>query len=64
MNKYALTLPLAMLSVVLGYFCPSLQIQHICMIASASTIFVAISVYMLFLKPQKAVEEKLKREQF
>ncbi|PVX25277.1 MAG: hypothetical protein CW691_05120 [Candidatus Bathyarchaeum sp.] len=60
MNKYALTVPLTILSVLLGYFASSLQIEHIIGIATISTVLVAAYGYFLFLQHQKG-EEKLKR---
>jgi len=62
MNKYALILPLVILSVFLGYLGSSLQMEHIYAIATASTVFAAIPGYVLFLKHQKVGEEKLKRK--
>jgi len=55
MNKYVLILPLVILSVFLGYFGSSLQIEHVYTIAAVTTVLVATSGYLLFLKHQKVV---------
>ena len=61
MNKYALTLPLTVLSVFLGYFSSCLKLEHIFWIATTSALFVAAYGYLLFDKQQKGGEQKLKR---
>ena len=64
MNKYALTLPLVIFSALLGYFGSSLKMIHVYAITTATTVFVATSGYLLFLKHQKAGEDRLKRKRF
>jgi len=64
MNKYALTLPLVISSVFLGYFGSSLKMEHVYAIAAVTTVFVATSGYLLFLKHQRVGEDKLKRKRF
>jgi len=64
MNKYVLILPLVTLSVFLGYFASSSKMEHVYAIAAVTTILVAMSGYLLFLKHQKVGEDKLKRKQF
>ena len=64
MNKYVLILPLVILSVFLGYFGSSLQMEHVYAIAAVTTVLVAIAGCLLFLKHQKVGEDKLKRKQF
>jgi membrane associated rhomboid family serine protease len=63
MNKYVLILPLAALSVFLGYFASSLQREHIYAIAAVTTVFAATSGLLLFLKHQKASDKKRTRKQ-
>jgi parallel beta-helix repeat protein len=62
MNKYALILPLVALSFFLGYFASSSQMEHICIIATVSTVFVAIAGFLLFLKHQRVGDNKRKRK--
>lgn len=62
MNKYVLILPLVILSVFLGYFCSSLQIKHVYAIAAVTTVLVATSGYLLFLKHQKVGDSKRTRK--
>jgi len=50
MNKYALMLPLGILSVFLGYFGSSLKMEHLYAIATVTAVFVAITGYSLFFK--------------
>ncbi len=50
MNKYALRLPLVILSVFLGYFGSSLKMEHIYVTAIVTAVFVAIAGYSLFVK--------------
>ena len=64
MNKYALILPLVILSFFLGYFGSSLQIKHVYAIAAVTTVLVATSGYSLFLKHQKVSDSKRTRKKF
>ncbi len=50
MNKYALALPLVILSVFWGYFDSSPKMEHIYVIAIVTAVFVAIAGYSLFVK--------------
>jgi len=62
MNKYALMLPLVMLSFFLGYFASNLQMEHVFVIATVTTVIVAIAGYLLFLKHQKGGDSKRTRK--
>ena len=62
MNRYALVLPLLMLSVFFGYFGSSLQMEHVYVIATVTTVLAATSGYLLFLKQQKAGDSKRTRK--
>lgn len=64
MNKYALMLPLVILSVFLGYFGSSLKMEHLYAIATVTTVFVAASGLLLFLKHQKVGNSKRTRKRF
>ncbi len=64
MNKYVLILPLVVLSVFLGYFGSTLQMEHVYAIATVTTVFVATYGLLLFFKHQKRGEDKLKRKRF
>ena len=58
MNKYALILPLVILSFFLGYFASSSKMEHFYTIATVTTVIVAIAGYLLFLKHQKVSDSK------
>jgi len=58
MNKYALILPLVILSFFLGYFASSSKMEHFYTIATVTTVIVAIAGYLLFLKHQKVGDSK------
>lgn len=62
MNKYALILPLVVLSFFLGYFASSSKMEHVYTVATVTTVFVAITGYLLFLKHQKVGDSKQKRK--
>ncbi|MFA5364175.1 MAG: hypothetical protein WC325_03225 [Candidatus Bathyarchaeia archaeon] len=53
MNKFALILPLVMLSFLLGYFMSSSQTEEVYAILAAATIFVAIMGFLFLVKPQQ-----------
>jgi high-affinity Fe2+/Pb2+ permease len=53
MNKYALTLPLVILSVLLGYFGSSLQMEYAYAIVAATVILAAIVGYLFLKIPQR-----------
>ena len=61
MKKYVLILPLVILSVFLGYFGSSLKMEHVYAISTVTTVIVAMSGYLLFLKQQKAGDSKRTR---
>jgi NADH:ubiquinone oxidoreductase subunit 6 (subunit J) len=63
MNKYALILPLVVLSFFVGYFASSSKMEHVYLIATVSTVFVAIAGFLLFLKHQKVGDSKRKRKE-
>lgn len=54
MNKYALILPLAVLSFLLGYFTSCFQIGQAYFVVILMIVLVAVIVYMLFLQPKKS----------
>jgi len=58
MNKYVLILPLVILSVFLGYFASSSKMEQVYAIAAVTTVLVATSGYLLFLKHQKVGDSK------
>jgi len=58
MNKYALILPLVILSFFLGYFASSSKMEHFYTIAAVTTVIVAIAGCLLFLKHQKVGDSK------
>jgi len=58
MNKYALILPLVILSFFLGYFASISKMEHVYTIATVTTVLVAIAGYLLFLKRQKVGDSK------
>jgi parallel beta-helix repeat protein len=62
MNKYALILPLVILSFFLGYFASSSKMEHFYTIATVTTVLVAIAGYLLFLKHQKVGDSKRTRK--
>jgi len=64
MNKYVLILPLVVLSVFLGYYGSTLQMEHVYAMATATTVFVATSGLLLFLKHQKVGDSKRARKRF
>ena len=49
MNKYALTLPLMIISFVLGYYGSSSQMDNVIIIAISSTIFVVVIFLAIYL---------------
>jgi len=64
MNKYALILPLVILSFFFGYFASSSKMEHFYTIATVTAVLVAIAGCLLFLKRQKVGEDKSKRKRF
>ncbi len=64
MNKYALILPLVILSFFLGYFASSSKMEHFYTIATVTTVLVAIAGCLLFLKHQKVGDSKRTKKQF
>ena len=64
MNKYALILPLVILSFFLGYFASGSKMEHVYTIATVTTVLVAIAGCLLFLKHQKVGDNKRTKKQF
>jgi hypothetical protein len=52
-NKYALTLPLVMLSFLLGYFGANLKIEHFLVLLVFAALAIAAGAYVLSNKQQK-----------
>ena len=64
MSKYALMLPLVILSVFLGYFGSTSKMEQIYAIAIVTTVFAAIAGYSFFLKHQNGGDSKRVRKKF
>jgi len=62
MNKYALTLPLAILSVLLGYFGPWLKMEHVYAFLAFTAVSVTTAGYLLSNKQQKGGARKRTRK--
>lgn len=62
MNKYALMLPLVILSVFLGYFGSTSKMEHIYAIAIVTTVFATIAGYSFFHKHQNGGDSKRVRK--
>jgi len=62
MNKYALILPLVILSFFLGYFASGSKMEHVYTIATVTTVLVAIAGCLLFFKHQKVGDSKQTRK--
>lgn len=64
MNKFAIILPLIILSAFLGYFGSSLPIEQIYTILAVTAVGVAAAGILLFLDYQKAGDRKRKRKRY
>ncbi len=62
MNKYALTLPLVMLSVLLGYFGSNLKMEHVYAFFAFTTAGVTAAGCFLSSKQQKGGDRKRVRK--
>ena len=62
MNKYALTLPLVILSVLLGYFGSNLTMEHVYAFLAFTAVGVTTAGYFLLNKQQKGGDRKRTRK--
>lgn len=63
MNKFAVIMPLIIVSVFLGYFVSSLEMEHVFAILAITAVGVAIAGILLFHKQQKVGDRKRTRKQ-
>ena len=61
MTRYALILPLILLSFLLGYFASNSQREYAYVIAILTAVFVTSAGYLLFVKPKSGERKQVKR---
>ena len=64
MNKFAIILPLIILSAFLGYFGSSLQMEQVYAILAVTTVGVALAGILLFLDHQKTGDRRRTRKRY